>query len=72
MLKGINPILTGDLLKVLRDMGHGNEIVIADGNYAATADSVNRPPIWITSTDVIEVITAILEVLPIDNRNVSN
>jgi L-fucose mutarotase/ribose pyranase (RbsD/FucU family) len=33
MLKGINPLLTPELLKVLAEMGHGDEIVIADANF---------------------------------------
>ena len=33
MLKGINPILSPELLKVLCEMGHGDEIVIADANF---------------------------------------
>ncbi len=33
MLKGINPILSPDLLATLRAMGHGDEIAIVDGNY---------------------------------------
>lgn len=68
MLKGINPILTGDLLKVLSDMGHGDEIVIADGNYPAMAHSFRRPPILVPSSDTVEVLDAILDVLPVDDR----
>ena len=33
MLKGINPIVSPDLLKALCEMGHGDELVIADGNF---------------------------------------
>ena len=33
MLKHIPEILTPELLKVLMEMGHGDEIVIADGNF---------------------------------------
>jgi len=33
MLKGIPPILNPELLKVLMEMGHGDELVFADGNY---------------------------------------
>lgn len=35
MLQGINKLLTGDILKVLCDMGHGEELVIADANFPA-------------------------------------
>jgi len=30
-------ILSPDLLKILMEMGHGNEIVIADGNFPAAS-----------------------------------
>ena len=36
MLKGIDPLLTPELLKTLAEMGHGDEIVIADANFTAT------------------------------------
>ena len=32
MLKGIDPILSPDLLSTLRAMGHGDEIALVDGN----------------------------------------
>ena len=35
MLKGIPKILSPELLKVLCEMGHGDRIVIADGNFPA-------------------------------------
>lgn len=33
MLRGIPKILSGDLLKTIRDMGHGDTLVIADANF---------------------------------------
>jgi L-fucose mutarotase len=33
MLKGISPVLSPDLLKLLCEMGHGDEIVLADSNF---------------------------------------
>ena len=35
MLLGIPGILSGDLLKVLSDMGHGDEVAIVDANFPA-------------------------------------
>ena len=35
MLKGISPVVSPDLLKVLSDMGHGDEIVFSDAHYPA-------------------------------------
>lgn len=65
MLKGINPILTGDLLKVLSDMGHDDTIVVTDGNYAAWADATRRPPVQLYGYGTLEIVRAILEVMPI-------
>ncbi|VGO14341.1 L-fucose mutarotase [Pontiella desulfatans] len=33
MLKGINPIVSPDLLKILSEMGHGDEIVLSDAHF---------------------------------------
>ena len=33
MLKGISPVVSPDLLKTLAEMGHGDEIVIADAHF---------------------------------------
>ena len=42
MLKGIPKIMSPDLMKVLLEMGHGDEIVLADGNFpAASADEAH-------------------------------
>lgn len=35
MLKGISPVVSPDLLKVLCEMGHGDEIVISDAHFPA-------------------------------------
>lgn len=37
MLRGIDPLLSPDLLHALRTMGHGDEIVIADANFPASS-----------------------------------
>ena len=37
MLKGISPLISPELLKVLCEMGHGDEIVLADANFPAEA-----------------------------------
>ena len=64
MLKNISKLLTGDILKVLCDMGHGDELVIADTNFPAENcnDRVIRVP-GISGTKLLE---AILEVFPLD------
>lgn len=64
MLKGINPLLTPDLLKILMEMGHGDEIVISDGNFPAA--SMARNLVRLDGQMVPEVLDAILGVMPLD------
>ena len=65
MLKNINPLLTGNLLSILSDMGHGDEIVITDANFPAAAVAQNLIQLpGISATDVLK---AVLSVLPIDD-----
>ena len=42
MLKGIPKILSPELLKVLCEMGHGDRLVIADGNFPAEGHRADR------------------------------
>ena len=43
MLKGINPLLSPELLKVLCEMGHGDEIVLAERELLALGDEDHLP-----------------------------
>ncbi len=65
MLKGISPIISPDLLKILMEMGHGDEIVIADGNFPGAA--LARNLVRLDGHGVPEVIDAVLELFPLDN-----
>jgi len=40
MLKGLDPLLNADVLRALRAMGHGDELVVCDANFPA--DSIAR------------------------------
>jgi len=53
MLKGISPVISPDLIKVLMEMGHGDELVIADGNFpsASIAQRSLAPPAHPARTD---------------------
>ena len=64
MLIGIDPILNADLLHGLRAMGHGDTLVIADGNFPAT--SVSRRLVNMEAADLRRTLRAILSVVPID------
>jgi L-fucose mutarotase len=65
MLKGINPILGPELLKILRAMGHGDDIAIVDGNYPADTDA--KRLVRMDGLGVTEVMDAILSVMPLDD-----
>jgi len=66
MLKGINKCISPELLYVLDKMGHGDEIVISDGNFPG--ESVGKDNIVIRSdgTGVPELLSAVLELMPLD------
>ena len=64
MLKGIPSILTPELLKVLMEMGHGDEITIGDGNYPAASTARNL--IRLDGHGVCEILDAILTFFPLD------
>ena len=64
MLKKVSKLLTGDMLKVLCDMGHGDEIVIADANFPA--ETVARRLIRVPGIDAVSLCEAILDVFPLD------
>ena len=66
MLKGISPILSPQLLKVLCEMGHSDTIVIADGNFPAETMGKNSIVIRMDGHGVPEILEAILQVFPLD------
>lgn len=66
MLKGINPLLSPELLKVLCEMGHSDTIVIADGNFPAETMGKNGVVLRMDGHGVPEILAAILEVFPLD------
>ena len=64
MLKGIPNIISPELLKVLAEMGHTDEIVIADGNFPG--HKFGRPVIRMDGHGVPEILDAILHLMPLD------
>lgn len=65
MLKGIDPLLSGDLLKILDDMGHGDQLLLVDRNYPAAASG--KQVIRLGDVGVLRAATAILSVYPLDS-----
>lgn len=64
MLKNIPPILSPDLLHILRSMGHGDEIAIVDANYPA--DSAGPQLVRLDGVSATDVLDAVLTLMPLD------
>lgn len=58
MLKGISPLISPELLKVLCEMGHGDEIVLADANFPA--ESMGQRVVRADGIGAAELLRAIL------------
>ena len=65
MLKGLDPLLSADLLHVLRAMGHGDELVIVDANFPAT--SMGRRVVRMDGVSATRALEAVLSVMPLDD-----
>ena len=68
MLKGIQQILSPELLMVLCEMGHGDRIVIADGNFPAESVGKDSIVIRCDGHGVPEILDAILKLFPLDTN----
>ena len=66
MLKGISPIISPELLKALAEMGHGDELVIADGNFPCHSVGKNSIVIRADGHGVPEILDAVLKLIPLD------
>lgn len=69
MLKGIDSRLNADVLHVLRMMGHGDVLIIADTNFPS--DSVARATVYgnllrMDNLTAAEAVEAVLSVMPLD------
>jgi L-fucose mutarotase len=64
MLKGIPSILSPELLKVLMEMGHGNELVLADGNFPAA--SIAQRLVRLDGHDIPRILESVLRLFPLD------
>ena len=64
MLKGIPKVLTPEMLKILCEMGHDDEIVIADAHFPAEA--MGKRVIQYPCISAPEMVEAIVKVMPLD------
>ncbi|WP_159881045.1 RbsD/FucU family protein [Paenibacillus puerhi] len=64
MLKGIPSILSPELLAILMEMGHGDELVLADGNFPAA--SCAKRLVRADGHGIPELLEAVLQLYPLD------
>ena len=66
MLKNIPKILSPELLKVLCEMGHGDKILIADGNFPSESMGKNAIVIRADGHSGTDILDAVLTLFPLD------
>ena len=64
MLKGISNLLSPELLKVLMEMGHGDELVLGDSNFPAASHAQRL--IRADGHSIPALLDAILPLFPLD------
>ena len=64
MLKNVPKIVSPELLKVLCEMGHGDEIVIADANYPSGTNG--KRVVRADGLGGVKLLEAILDLIPLD------
>ena len=65
MLKGIDPLLSAELLHALRSMGHGDDIVVVDANFPAA--TMGRRLVRLDGASAPRALQAVLSVMPLDD-----
>jgi len=64
MLRGISNLLSPELLKILMEMGHGDELVLGDGNFPAASHAQRL--IRADGHNIPAMLDAILPLFPLD------
>ena len=64
MLKGLDTLLSPDLLHVLAAMGHGDELAVVDANFPAAA--LARRLVRLDGIEAPRSLAAVLSLLPLD------
>lgn len=70
MLKNIPKIVSPELLKILCEMGHGDEIVIADGNFPA--ETYGQRVVRADGHGGEAILDAVLSLIPLDTYALEN
>lgn len=70
MLLGIPAQISPDLLKIICEMGHGDEIVLADANFPSA--SIAQRLVRADGIEIPELLSGILELFPLDQYDNTN
>jgi L-fucose mutarotase len=65
MLRGIDPLLTPELLMYLSAMGHGEWVAVVDANFTADFLSQGKPVVRLPGNSLARVSQAVLSVIPL-------
>ncbi len=68
MLKGIDPILSPELLMHLCAMGHGEWVAVVDANFTASHLAAGKPLVRLPGLPLLRVSQAVLSVFPLDGH----
>ena len=66
MLKGIDPLLSPELLKILAEMGHGDAVALVDANFTAASLGCGKPVVRLPGAGLARACAAVLSVFPLD------
>lgn len=70
MLKGISKIVSPELVKILCEMGHGDEIVIADGNFPS--ENFGKRVIRADGISGVQMLDAVMSLILLDTYSDPN
>ena len=65
MLKGIDPLLSPELLKIMAEMGHDDALVLADANFTAMSLGAGKPIIRLPGVGMVRAVQAVTSLLPL-------
>jgi L-fucose mutarotase len=65
MLKGIDPLLTPELLKLMMEMGHDDVLVLADANFTAVKLAAGKPVLRLVGAGMARAVRAVTSLFPL-------
>lgn len=72
MLKNVSSLISPELLKILSEMGHGDELVFADSNFPAKSTARGHEFVRADGIGVLDLLNAILPLFPLDTYDAEN